>query len=180
MHCGNFGKHTCFLMKLWYPLPQSRVIFKEAWVIQPERTVFTYLSVICGKPLKNSQHVNSYLDLFFSPFLLWYQRTFRVSIFLPIPLSSFTSPSPTDPLPNRTFIPLVMAPPISLPVPSLFPPWEGSSAVALSTFSRDNLSKQLQFFLREQGWMKGWSSPATHTLIIIPSHVKNITKFNLN
>lgn len=117
-------------------------------------------------------------NFFFSLFLLWYQRIFRVAI-SHLPLSPFITSQ--KPFPNRTFIPLMMVPPISFPLPLLFPPWEGSSAVAwVHLLEIICLSSFSSFSESAGGWMDG-VSPATHTLIIIiPSHVKNIRKFNLN
>ena len=53
-----------------------------------------------------------------------------------------------------------------LPLPFASPTTGNSFAMALRTSCKENLSKQLQFFSREQGGIKGWSSPC-HT------HVNN-------
>lgn len=117
---------------------------------------------------------------FFLPLSSFFSSRFHF-FSLSLPLLPSLSLPPSLPPQQNTLIPLMLAPPIACPVPLLLPPQEGSSsAVALRTFFRENLSKQLQFFFREQGGMKGWSYPATHILIIIiPSHVKNMRNLNL-
>lgn len=153
-------------------------------MVRPAVTISTRMSVKCRKTLKNSKPGNSYLNILPPIISSLYQKTFRDSLrlfFLTLsllPFSSSSSPSSpfslpfSHPVPNKICSSHCPVPANSFPIPLGLPPWEGSSTVVLSLFSRDNLSKQLQFFLRESGRLKGWSSPAKHTLIIIISSHK--------